>query len=111
MPNSQASSAPTIQPTVVAPIVRPVRMVIHVEGRERCHSRHRTGLRSRDGAGSTRVSLAKMLSRGIRWLRLLTFSVTGRIFRTETTIRAAEPADVARRKLKHGHQPVALGAT
>ena len=46
-------TAPTIQQAVVAPIVRPTRMVIQAEGRERCHSRQRTGLRSSDGAGST----------------------------------------------------------
>ena len=110
-PKSHASNAPTIQQAVVAPIVSPTRMVIQAEGRERCHSRQRTGLWSSDGAGSTRVSQPSRPSRGIRFRPDSSPSPWPVAFsrRPEGSGRPSRP-EVARKKREQAHQAVVLGA-
>ena len=60
---THTATAPRRQQAVVEPRVSPTRMIIHAEGRDRCHSRQRTGLPSSEGVGSVRVSRPRRPSR------------------------------------------------
>src|SRR5262249_49746574 len=109
-PSRHTATAPTIQQAVVVPIVRPTRMIIHAEGRDRCHSRQRTGLPSSEGAGSLRASRPRRPSRGTFPPRPFAWTVAGRIGQTATQARRTEPADVTPKNPRWSHQPVELGA-
>ena len=90
-PYAQTLTAPMMHAIPVVPPISTINAISQREGRERCHSRQSTGLRSSDGPGSSLVNRASTPNAGS--FRSSTFPrrTTGRIRQTERRINIAEP--------------------
>ena len=97
-PCLQTLTAPTKHAIPVEPPISTIRVNSQREGRERCHSRQNTGLRSSEGPGSHRNNRARTRKAGS--FRSSTFPrrATGRIRHTARRINSAAAASVIAKK-------------
>ncbi len=99
IPSAQIMTAPATQAIPVAPPTIAIRIISQRDGRERCHSRQSTGLRSSDGPGSQRVSRPTRPRAGSLRRSTVPRQATGRIRQTATIINPAEsPSDTAKKR-------------